>query len=207
MTSKSMRDNPLFMRNTFSSIGKWGIPLVRKQTFPTDAIQLIACSDTRANDNKENRKKGIHFFVDDYRFSGIYDHPDRSLERYAQYAFLLTPDFSTYADMDLWRQLENVAKNRWVGAYWQNKGLTVIPTISWSNSRSFEFCFDGVEQNAVVAVSTLGCRRASIAFLRGYEAMLNKLEPQTIICFGEPFPEMYGNIVFVDYRASRKVVR
>ena len=34
-------------------------------------------------------------------FSGIYDHPDRSLERYAQYAFLLTPDFSTYADMDL----------------------------------------------------------------------------------------------------------
>ena len=99
------------MRNTFSSIGKWGIPLVRKQTFPTDAIQLIACSNTRANDNKENRKKGVHFFVDDYRFSGIYDHPDRSLERYAQYAFLLTPDFSTYADMDLWRQLENVAKN------------------------------------------------------------------------------------------------
>ena len=63
MTSKSMRDNPLFMRNTFSSIGKWGIPLVRKQTFPTDAIQLIACSDTRANDNKENRKKGVHFLL------------------------------------------------------------------------------------------------------------------------------------------------
>ena len=144
MTSKAMRNDPLFMRNTFSSIGKWGIPLVRKQAFPTDAIQLVACSDTRANDNEENRKKGVHFFVDDYRFSGIYNHPDRSLERYAQYAFLLTPDFSTYADMDLWRQLESVAKNRWVGAYWQNKGLTVIPTISWSNSRSFEFCFDGV---------------------------------------------------------------
>jgi hypothetical protein len=62
------------------------------------------------------------------------------------FAFLLTPDFSTYADMDLWRQLESVAKNRWVSAYWQSNGLTVVPTISWSTPRSFEFCFDGVEQ-------------------------------------------------------------
>ena len=75
MTSKAMRDDPLFMRNTFSSVGKWGIPLVRKQAFPTDAIRLVACSDTRANDNEENKKKGVHFFVDDYRFSGIYNHP------------------------------------------------------------------------------------------------------------------------------------
>ena len=134
-------------------------------------------------------------------------HPERTLAKYSQYAFLLTPDFSTYADMDLWRQIESVAKNRWVGAYWQNNGLTVIPTISWSTPRSFDFCFDGVEQNAVVAVSTLGCRRSKVSFLRGYEAMLNKLEPQTIICFGEPLPGMDGNIVFVDYRASRKVVR
>mgnify|MGYP001070100076 CR=1 FL=1 len=63
MTSKAMRDDPLFMRNTFSSVGKWGIPLVRKQAFPTDAIQLVACSDTRANDNEENRKKGVHFLL------------------------------------------------------------------------------------------------------------------------------------------------
>ena len=121
--------------------------------------------------------------------------------------FFSPPDFSTYADMDLWRQIESVAKNRWVGAYWQSNGLTVIPTISWSTPRSFDFCFDGVEQNAIVAVSTLGCRRSKLSFLRGYGAMLNKLTPKTIICFGEPLPEMHENIVFVDYRASRKVVR
>ena len=207
MTSQAMRDNPLFMRNSFSSAGKWGIPLVRKQAFPTDAIQLVACSDTRANDKACNRKKGVHFFVDDYRFSGIYDHPDRSLERYAQYAFLLTPDFSTYADMDLWRQMESVAKNRWVGAYWQNKGLTVDLTISWSNSRSFEFCFDGVELGAVVAVGMIGCKNSHIGFMRGYNEMLRRIQPEAIIVFGTPFPEMEGNILPVDYLSSRKVVR
>lgn len=207
MTGKQMRDNPLFMRNNFESCGKWGIPLVKKQTIPTDDIMLVACSDTRANDNEENKKKGVHFFVDDYRFNGIYDNPERSFSRYSQYSFLLTPDFSTYADMDLWRQLESVAKNRWVGAYWQSKGLTVIPTISWSTPRSFEFCFDGVEQNAVVAVSALGCRKSKLQFMRGYNVMLDKLLPKTVLCFGDPLAEMQGNVISVNYRDSRKVVR
>ena len=207
MTGKAMRDNPLFMRNSFATTGKWGIPLVKKQELTTENIMLVACSDTRANDNEANKKKGVHFFVDDYRFSGIYDNPERTLERYSQYAFLLTPDFSTYSDMDLWRQLESVAKNRWVGAYWQSKGRIVVPTVSWSTPRSFEFCFDGVEQHATVAVSTLGCKKAKIDFMRGYEVMLEKLRPEAIICFGDPFSEMQGNLLVVDYRESRKVVR
>ena len=103
--------------------------------------------------------------------------------------------------------LESVAKNRWVGAYWQDNGLTVIPTISWSTPRSFDFCFDGVEQNAIVAVSTLGCKRSKLQFMRGYDVMLDKVNPEAIVCFGDPLPEMEGNIVKVDYRASRKVVR
>ena len=207
MTGKTMSDNPLFMRNSFATTGKWGIPLVKKQELTTENIMLVACSDTRANDNEANKKKGVHFFVDDYRFSGIYDNPERTLERYSQYAFLLTPDFSTYSDMDLWRQLESVAKNRWVGAYWQSKGRIVIPTVSWSTPRSFEFCFDGVEQHATVAVSTLGCKKAKIDFMRGYEVMLEKLRPEAIICFGDPFSEMQGNLLVVDYCESRKVVR
>ena len=207
MTGKTMRENPLFMRNNFPSVSKWGIPLVKKQELNTNGIQLVACSDTRANDNELNKKCGVHFFVDDYRFEGIYNTPDRTLARYSQYAFLLTPDFSTYADMDLWRQLESVAKNRWVGAYWQSKGLTVVPTVSWGLAQSFDFCFEGVEQNATVAIGMIGCKRSKLHFMRGYNAMLEKIEPSQIICFGTPFSEMDGNIIAVDYAESRKVVR
>lgn len=206
-TSKCMRNDHLFMRNGYSGQGKWNIPLIRKQSVDTENLSLIACSDTRLRDNSVNKKSGVHFFVDDYRFNGIYNNPERTLTKYSQYAFLLSPDFSTYADMDLWRQLESVAKNRWVGAYWQSKGLTVIPTISWSTPRSFEFCFEGAERNATVSISTLGCRRSKLQFMRGYHAMLEKLTPETIICFGKPFPEMEGNIISIDYQASRKVVR
>lgn len=207
MTGKTMRDNPLFMRNSFATVGKWGIPLVKRQKIVADNMMLVACSDTRANDNEANKKKGVHFFVDDYRFSGIYDNPERTFERYSQYAFLLTPDYSTYSDMDMWRQLESVAKNRWVGAYWQSKGLTVIPTVSWGLAQSFDFCFDGIERNSTVALGMVGCKRSKLNFMRGYEVMLEKLQPESIICFGAPFPEMQGNLFTVDYRESRKVVR
>ena len=207
MTSKNMRGNPLFMRNEFATVGKWEIPLIHKQELDTSNIKLVACSDTRANDRPENIEKGVHFFVDDYRFSGIYNNPDRTLSRYSQYAFLLSPDFSTYSDMSLWRQLESVAKNRWVGAYWQSQGAVVIPTVSWSEPISFRFCFDGIEKHCIVAVGMIGCKRSRIAFMRGYNAMLDHIEPEAVIRLGRPFPEMKGKIIAVDYLSSRKVVR
>jgi len=206
-TSKSMRSDNLFMRNEYSGHGKWNIPLIKKQAVDVENISLIACSDTRSNDNETNTKNGVHFFVDDYRFNGIYNNPEKSLRKYSQYAFLLSPDFSTYADMNLWRQLESVAKNRWCGCYWQEQGLTVIPTISWSTPRSYEFCFDGVEKNSIIAIGMIGCKQNKKEFLRGYDYMLSKIEPEAIICFGTPFDEMRGNIIPVDYRSSRKVVR
>lgn len=207
MTSKEMRENPLFMRNNYKSDGKWGIPIVKKQELDTSNVRLIACSDTKTNDFEKNRKCGVHFFVDDYRFNGIYDHPQRTLNRYSQYAFLLTPDYSLYADMPLWRQIENVAKNRWVGAYWQEQGKIVIPTISWGMSQTFEFCFNGVEKNAAISIGMVGCKSSRTAFMRGYNEMLDRLQPETIIVFGTPFSDMKGNIMPIDYRSSRKAVR
>ena len=208
MTSNDMRSNPLFMRNSFYSEGKWGIPLVRKQDIPLSTdTRLIAYSDIRLNDNDYNKQCGVHFFIDDFRFSDIYHHPERSLARLSQYTFLLTPDFSTYAEMDLWRQMESVAMNRWTGAFWQSRGLLAIPTISWSTARSYDFCFDGVEKGGTVAVGMIGCKRNRLAFMRGYYKMLERIEPSVVLCFGTPFPEMEGNIIAVDYLNSRKVVR
>ena len=207
MTSKQMRNDSLFMRNSFKVTGKWDIPVIKKQDIPLDNVHLIAYSDTKYNDIPENTTCGVHFFIDDYRFAGIYNNPERSIAKLSQYAFLLTPDYSTYSDMNYWRQLESVAHSHWVGAYWQSKGLKVVTTMTWSDSRSYAFCNDGVEKGCVVAVGMIGCKRSRMGFLRGYNATLERVEPSAVICFGEPFSEMQGNIITVDYLNSRKVVR
>lgn len=207
MTSSEMRSNPLFMRNLFKTSGSSELSLVKKQKVSLEDARLIAYSDVKRNDKPENTTCGVHFFIDDDRFFGVYNNPKRSFARLSQYAFLLSPDYSTYAEMDPWRQLVSVAHNRWVGAYWQSRGLLVIPTISWGGAKSYSFCFDGVERGSAVAVGMIDCKRSKTAFLRGYDAMLEAIEPETVLVFGAPFPEMKGNLVVVDYRASRKGAR
>ena len=205
MHTNEARIKQTFLRNEYRCAGKWNIPVVKSQPLVAD-IKLISCSDTKSKE-RYNRECGVHFFVDDYRFEHIYDNPQRTIVKYSQYKFLLTPDYSLYADMPLWRQIENVAKNRWCGAYWQAHGLTVYPTVSWGLSTTYDFCFDGIEQKSVVAIGTIGCKRNKILFMRGYNAMLERLNPSSIICFGKPFAEMQVNIISVDYITSRKAVR
>lgn len=90
---------------------------------------------------------------------GLCYNYNNSLPRLSQYKFLLTPDYSLYADMPRAVQLYNVFRNRWRGAYWQAQGLTVIPTISWSVPKNDEFlianvfedkCLNDIENEIIV---------------------------------------------------------
>ena len=206
MNSFEFRTAPLFLRNEFEVEGKWGFPIVHKQEIDFGNVELISYSDVSSKDT-QNLHKGVHFFVDDYRFETIYDHPEKSIERLRKYTFILSPDYSLYAEMNPWRQIESVGKNRWVAAKWQSAGMLVVPTLSWGLTRTYEFCFDSIEKHSDVAIGMIGCKQDKKHFLRGYYQMLEKIEPDTIICFGEPYKEMEGNILTVDYRESRKVVR
>ena len=201
------RNNQLFLRNSYEKDGKYSFPLLKKQKLELDNINLISYSDTRNNESEKNTNKGVHFFIDDYRFEGIYNHPEKSLAKLKQYKFVCTPDFSIYSEMDKWRKIENVAKNRWVGAYWQEHGLIVIPTISWGKPSTFDYCFDGIEKGSIVAISTLGCKKAKRDFLIGYEEMKKQINPAAIICFDTPFEEIKDEVIYVNYLQSRKVVR
>lgn len=205
MNSVVFRNNPLFLRNEHASAGQWDFPIIKKQALDLSKLELISYSDISVRDTK-NLHKGVHFFVDDWRFETLYNKPSRSIDTLSKYRFVLTPDYSLYAEMPIWRQIESIGKSRWVGANWQSKGLTVIPTISWARTRSYDFCFDGIEKRCIVAVGMIGCKNNHRAFMQGYNEMLSRIDPEAIICFGAPFPDMQGNIIVVDYSASRKGV-
>lgn len=90
-------------------------------------------------------------------------------------------------------QIWNHYRKHWCGAYWQCVGLQVIPTISWSDERSFDWCFDGEPHNSVVSVSTIGIMRTKEtqkAFTEGYDKMLEVLEPTQILAYGISFGEL-----------------
>ena len=194
---EKLRRKQKLVRNEFQKCGKYGMPLIKRQTIDLDKIELLSYLKSK-NDDTENINKTIHFFTYDWNFEKVYDKPEESLEKLDQYYALLTPEFSTYKDMPIARQIDSVFKNRWCGAFWQKQGKLVIPTISWGSYGCFEFFCDGVEEGSVVAVSTYTREDNKKEFMEGYEIMLEKVKPSAIICYGEPFPEMKGNIKAID---------
>lgn len=130
------------------------------------------------------------------------------LDKLRPYRAVLSPDFSMYLEMTPVLQLYNVFRNRWCGAYWASQGLRVVPTVNWGDGTTFDFCFEGIEKESVVAVSTYmasahdnRCDQKEW-FLAGYREMLRRIEPEKIICYHTPFPEMEDHLVYADYERS-----
>lgn len=188
------RTDPMFLRDQFEGVGKWGLPFVRRQDIDLEDLNLISCTNC-INDEREYYDRGVHFFVDDYNFEDIYLSPEKTFSLYSQYRFCCTPDFSVYPEMRMWRQFESVAHSRWCGAWWQAHGMKVVPTVTWDGYSSFEFCFEGIEQGCIVAIATYACHGNEAAYMRGFRAMCERINPSAVICYGEPFPNMPNNVI------------
>ena len=197
--SRNLRQDSLLLRNDFPTKGKWGIPLIKKCDVNIQDIQLIGVDRIKKDDISGNIVKTVHFFVEDIKLERYYNHPERYVYHLAQYPHILTPDFSLYTDMPLAIQAYNTLRNRWCGAYWQEQNLSVIPTVSWAGEDSYEFCFDGLEEGTVVAISTIGVLKEKELFLKGYHEMKKRLNPTQVLCFGKAFPEMGNEVYVVDY--------
>jgi len=202
ITSYEYRNNPMFLRNQFKSVGMFKLPLVKKQEISLEDVKLIGYD--KINQSKDYDSI-VHFFLDDYRFESIYNNPEKKLETLKQYKAVMTPDFSMFTEMPIALQLFSTFKNRWVGAYLQEQRIRVIPTVRWGDLTSFNFCFDGIEKGSAIAVSTLGVRNEKSHFMLGYNEMLSRIKPSKVICYGKPFDEMKGDIIEVDYAETNNL--
>ncbi|MVB10497.1 hypothetical protein CAFE_11870 [Caprobacter fermentans] len=195
MTSEEFRNDSLFLRDQFLHDGVFEMPIIKKTDIPLEDLALIGYDKL----NKESFSRIVHFFLDDYKFEVMWNDPEPRIERLRKYKAVLSPQFSLYTEMPLALKVYNTFRNLWCGAYFQSKGLKVIPSLVWGEPNTFWFCFDGLEQGSIVAVSTIGMRKEKTLFLQGYTEMLKRIQPSAIICFGTPFEEMRGNIFAVDY--------
>lgn len=150
---------------------------------------------------------GVMFFEDDFKFLRIWNNPDLYIPMLKKAAAVTAPDFSMYTDMPKIMQIYNHYRKHWMAAYWQDRDITVIPNIGWSTKDSLEWCFDGEPEGGIVAVSSIGTQRqgeeARKLFRYGYDAMMERLHPETILFWGAIPKGLKGNIcpveLFYDY--------
>ncbi|MDR1293527.1 MAG: DUF4417 domain-containing protein [Bifidobacteriaceae bacterium] len=205
-----VRAQPLewYFDQALPSWGRYDMPVVEAHDVDLDAQALIRYTSSGAGDD-DAAELTVHFFEEDTRFDEVWYRPEAAVKRLAGFQRVLTPDFSVCVDRPVVEQILNTWRNRWCGSLWQRAGLTVIPTVSWGDGRSFDCCFDGVEESSVVAVSTLGARDVRPGFMRGFRQMIRAIQPRAVICYGEPFEEMarFAPVVVVPYTPNARVAR
>ena len=185
------------MCETMDGTGPYDIPIIVGESYePCDFVGF-----DKMNVCKDPENTCIHFFRDDYMFERVWRKPDYYLDQFRRFNAVLSPDFSMYTDWPVAGQIFNHFKKHWIAAKMQKMGIRVYPTISWSDQSSYAWCFDGEPKRATVCVSSVGALRDPIAkklFLSGYHAMMERLEPETVIFYGLVPAELEGNIVNIE---------
>lgn len=146
--------------------------------------------------DKGPKGKAVHFFIDDYQFERVWNSPEKYVEKLKQYECVLTPDFSPYGDMPMATQIYNHYRKHWVGKYWQDNGIKVIPTIRAStDERSLEWYLEGEPKGGIVCISNMWTRdkAGKDYFLnREFKTMKEILKPQKILVYGKEMAELQG---------------
>lgn len=142
---------------------------------------------------KDTTGKGIHFYLADYQFDRIWNNPKAYVNLLKKFNYVMSPDFSTYIDIPLVEQFYSHYKKHWCAAFMESNGIKVIPTISWSDENSFDWCFLGEPKHSIVSVSSVGCGIQSGAkegFIKGYKAMIDELQPEKVLFYGKIIDEI-----------------
>lgn len=183
-------------RNTarcrFSSTNYWGIP----DLLPARMARIVPGDDNpffiyRMQKLTPKKAHGgiLGFFVDDYRFACCWSYPARMTKALLDLglAAVCEPDFSVYTDDPIAVQLHAAYRMRWCGRYFQEAGLDLIPTLTWGDARSFDFCWAGIPVECpVAAIENRNCgAKWHKQFNIGLRTALEEVAPKVLIVYGE----------------------
>ena len=182
---------------------------------------LISYPEAKTIYNKHKHEKDffidafVHFYIDDCKFdspsSGIWADWKTALKILRHFAGIITPDFSTCLDFPEPLKLWNTYRMRAFGYWYGRQGGAVINNVRWGTGETFDYCFEGITTNSVVAIGTVASNLRNPAnrnnFVIGFKRMLKILNPHTIIVYGSDkckcFEEVRKKIKIIRFRSNK----
>lgn len=166
------------------TVGKYQMPIIERQYIDTPDRSPIGFNYVLS---AKDKNRAVHMFLDDYQIERLWTSPELYAEKLRDFDCVFSPDFSLYSDMPIAMQIWNTYRSRLVGQIMQDYGCKVVPTVSWSTKESYDFCFDGIEECSIVAISTIGVKRdkeAGQMWVDGMDEMIKRVKPSAIWCYG-----------------------
>ena len=150
---------------------------------------LIAFNYAKAEYNKGIiSDKCIHFYLYDYMFQCINNHPLRYTSMLMSYPMVISPDNSVYLNWTEHERRQSAWRNQQMTRLWQANGIPVIFNVSWAGPDSYGYCINVYPKHCVIAINCMGIRGdpdACYFWHLGYEEVLKSLEPSLIVRHGE----------------------
>lgn len=169
----------------YPGVGKYGIPQIKPITELPPVDEWIGFNEVLSD--RHPQTKGVHFFLHDYQFERIWNTPEKYIDKLRQYAVVASPDFSPYPDMPMVLQIYNHYRKHWVGAYLQEHGINVIPTIrANTDPKSLDWYLDGEPSGGIVLISSMwsGNSDYADAAKEEYRRMQDVLKPICVYIYG-----------------------
>lgn len=164
-------------RDWFPAANALGIPdLIPEQCAQQIPDDLISWRSGR-HDPDSSEGQTLCFFVDDWRFECCWTYPVRMLSalQRSRWGAVCEPNFSIWADGPVAEQIWNTYRTRWVGRYWQEHGISVIPCLAIGTPEAWPIVTSGVPSGVpVVSIQTQTCTDARIlsdGLQRAHEAI------------------------------------
>lgn len=179
------RFNNMHLAQNFQYTDKNKFPILKPYQGTTD-LDFHCYADR----NKLSGKNyGIHFFMYDNKFdNAVWNRLEITTKSLSKFGVLMTPDYSLFVnDYCLQPNKEAIYKTRYVGAYWQSRGLKVIPTVSWGNADSFEYAFEGLPTDSVLGLCGVGYmhdKSSRELWKYGVLRVQEELKPRALIIYG-----------------------
>lgn len=180
MSSRAMQN---FNIASFEAPNQYNFPELFPVSKPVHCDNWIDFETARRK--RDTSCNGLHFFIDDYKFQCLWNSPKRYIDFLSRRKCVIMPDFSMYANFPAALQIYNKYRNHWLAAYYSVNGVRIIPCVLATTSDHFDWIFDGLPKNSVIAVSDIGVARGGdrLLFRDTYDAMIRRLDPIQILYF------------------------
>ena len=122
----------------------------------------------------------MHCYNEDYQINILWTQPDKYLELFKKCRAVVTPDFSMYADMPEALLIYNAYRRQWVGRYWQENGVKVIPSCSYPEGMIEGWTFAGIPKSGILATSNAYGGLDEDAEIGGIRKIIDTLTPKLL---------------------------
>lgn len=198
--------------------GMFQIPIIKR---PEKIVIPRAMVPFSKAEKVEPERFAVCEYENDRDFADLLINPTEYVKEFKKYQAFITPDCSLYWDMPFAAQVVNKYRNHVIGHYMQSKGVYVIPNVRWGDERTYttkyfpeKLAFLGVEKHAIVSIGSYGMvkqKEEKKIYREGLEAMLETLEPETVLVYGampdEIFKQHMYDVQFVQYEDWTSLVR